>query len=103
MDSIYTFFNGFKLDLNHILAIGPLEKNNFSQLFIPIYCKGYNKPIEIILGYSIGITDQEQKNKINNQFSDFLYYYNEFNHFKNETNDKQQPQTNSFKCNQIGN
>ena len=61
MVNIFTFKNGFKLDLNSIIAIGPIDKNSNSQIFIPIYCKGYNKPIEIVLGYSIGITNQEQK------------------------------------------
>jgi hypothetical protein len=86
MNSIYTFFNGFKLDLNAIIGIGPIEKNSNSQIFIPIFCKGYNKPIEIVLGYSIGLTDQEQKNKINKEYTLFLAVFNNFNTQKNEQN-----------------
>ena len=99
MYNLYTFKNGLKLDLNHVIAIGPIEKNNINQLFIPIYCKGYNKPIELILGHSIGITDDMTKNKILTQVTEFLHYFNEFNDYKNLKNDKQQPQTNSINSN----
>ena len=85
---IYTFFNGFKIDLSTIIAIGPIEKNNNSQIFIPIYCKGYNKPLEIILGYSIGITANDQKAKINKEYTLFLAVYENFIIQKNLQNEK---------------
>ena len=84
MDNIYTFLNGFKLDLDRVIAIGPLDKNNSQQIVIPIYCQGYNKPIEIVLGYSIGITDDKQKSNINSQYINFITNFEKFKTVEHE-------------------
>ena len=75
-DRIYIFENGTQIDLKQVICIGKLEKSSLNTIFLPIHCKGYNKPIEIILGYSIGTVDEKQKNKINLQYNDFLNSWN---------------------------
>lgn len=75
---VYIFNNGTRIDLEKITAIGPLEKNEHSQIFIPVYFTGNNKPINVILGYSIGETDPEKKAKIQLNYTQFLEAYDKF-------------------------
>lgn len=75
---VYIFNNGTRIDLEKITAIGPLEKNEHSQIFIPVYFTGNNKPINVILGYSIGETDPEKKQKIQSNYAQFLEAYDNF-------------------------
>lgn len=78
IDRIYIFENGLQIDLKQIICIGKLEKSAANTIFIPCHCKGYNKPIEITLGYSIGMVAEKDKARIEMYYMDFLNTWNNY-------------------------
>lgn len=76
MSRIYTFTNGLKVDLRQIICIGAIDKSASNVIFIPVFCKGYNKPIEITLGHAIGRVEEAIKEKITMTYNDFVEHWN---------------------------
>lgn len=74
---IYNFaHNGFKIDLNQIICIGAIDKSLDGTIFIPVFCKGFNKPIHITLGHAIGKLDQQKGERITQVYNDFVEEWN---------------------------
>ncbi len=73
---IYTFANGTRIDLHEIICIGAIDKTPFNVIFMPVFCKGFNKPIEITLGHAIGKVDDEKKDKITATYTQFVNAWN---------------------------
>lgn len=81
---IFAFNNGTRIDLKKIISIGAIEKDEFYNIIVKIYCTGYNKPIVFILGNAIGSVTPEQKNNIETTYN---YFLNEWEQFINLSND----------------
>jgi len=71
-NEIYKFRNGTVINLKNIIAIGPLEKNEFNQFILPVYCNGSQKPINIVLGYANGTASEKIKADILFNVANFI-------------------------------
>ena len=68
---IYVFTNGTRIDLKKVMVIGAIDKDEIANIFIPIYCEGFNKPINLILSNCIGTLSNDRKLRIESIYSHF--------------------------------
>lgn len=74
----FTFPNGAIIDLYKIVAISPIEKSGDNVYFIPVHCSGINKPIPIALGYSNGIPEALNKERMQKIYVEFVTAWRAF-------------------------
>jgi hypothetical protein len=70
--TIYTFNTNTKIRLDKIIAIGSLDKDQYYNIFIPVYVHGMDKPIKLVMANSIGKVSDEIKQKVQSNYNDFL-------------------------------
>ncbi len=75
---IFVFPSGARIDLKKIICIGALDKDQFYNVFIPVYCAGCNKPLHFNVANTIGKVSQEQKDKVNVLYNDFINEWEQF-------------------------
>lgn len=75
---IYVFTNGTQIDMEQIILIGAIDKSTDGTIFMPIFCKGYNKPIHITMGNSIGKVNEETMQRIKSIYNNFLKEWNNY-------------------------
>ena len=69
---IYTFPTNTKIRLDRIIAIGALDKDQYYNIFIPVFVIGMDKPIQLVMANSIGKVSEETKLKVQTNYNNFL-------------------------------
>jgi hypothetical protein len=68
----FEFPSGAKLDLEKIICIGALDKDEHNNIFIPTYVTGMDKPIKFIVSHSNGMTPENEKMRVKNILREFI-------------------------------
>ncbi len=70
---IFIFPDGARIDLLKIIYIGAIDKNCANgEIYISTVVAGVNKPINIVLGYSMGKLPPEKKEAIEKTYIGFI-------------------------------
>lgn len=69
---IFIFPSGARINLKRVISIGALDKNEFSDIVIPVFIEGTNKAITYRVGNALGFATPEQKEKIEKVYNDFI-------------------------------
>jgi hypothetical protein len=74
--------SGAKIDLEKIICIGALDKDEFNNIFIPTYVTGMDKPIKFIVSNSNGLTPENEKMRVKDLLRSFITAWETYNYQK---------------------
>jgi hypothetical protein len=73
---------GAKINLEKIICIGALDKDEYNNIFIPTYVTGMDKPIKFIVSNSNGMTPENEKMRVKNLLRNFITAWETYNRQK---------------------
>jgi hypothetical protein len=78
IERIYITETGTQIDLQKIVAIGCIEKDQMNIIFFNVYLSGLTNPLKFIAGHSLGTASDQIKKNVEaslNKLSDAWHIY----------------------------